>query len=238
MHGLLSGRLGSHQVARMTGPSSEPDVVRLKVAPEDSGLRLDQMLASRLADRTRSHIQRLIKGGHARVGPKPGRASTVVRSGDVVTLHIPPPRPAEPKPEALHVEIVYDDPDIVVVDKPAGMVIHPAAGHSHGTLVNALLAQIKDLSGIGGTLRPGIVHRLDRGTSGILVVAKHDQGSCRARPPIQEPGGREELYHAGVGRRPGRSADRPANRARPDAPQEDFGLLAPAARGGHPSHQG
>ena len=175
MHGLLSGRLGSHQVARMTGPSSEPDVVRLKVAPEDSGLRLDQMLASRLADRTRSHIQRLIKGGHARVGPKPGRASTVVRSGDVVTLHIPPPRPAEPKPEALHVEIVYDDPDIVVVDKPAGMVVHPAAGHSHGTLVNALLAQIKDLSGIGGTLRPGIVHRLDRGTSGILVVAKHDQ---------------------------------------------------------------
>ena len=82
MHGLLSGRLGSHQVARMTGPSSEPDVVRLKVAPEDSGLRLDQMLASRLADRTRSHIQRLIKGGHARVGPKPGRPAL---SCEVVT---------------------------------------------------------------------------------------------------------------------------------------------------------
>jgi 23S rRNA pseudouridine1911/1915/1917 synthase len=98
-----------------------------------------------------------------------------VHNGDIVTLHIPTPEPAEPKPEALHIKIIYDDPDIVIVDKPAGMVVHPAPGHTSGTLVNALLDQVKDLSGIGGKIRPGIVHRLDRETSGILVVAKHDQ---------------------------------------------------------------
>ena len=159
----------------MTRPPSEPDVVRLTVSAEDAGLRLDQMLAAHLADRTRSQIQRLIRSGNAQIGARPGRASTVVHDGDVVTLQIPPPTPATPRPEALHVDIVHDDPDIVVVDKPAGMVVHPAAGHNAGTLVNALLHQVKDLSGIGGTLRPGIVHRLDRGTSGIMVVAKHDQ---------------------------------------------------------------
>ena len=169
----LGARAGG--VAAWMGDVRDPEVVRLPVTAEDSGLRLDQMLAAHLADRTRSQIQRLIKNGHARVGSKQGRASTVVRDGDVVTLQIPPPAPATPQPEALPVEIVYDDPDIVVVDKPAGMVVHPATGHAQGTLVNALLHQVKDLSGIGGTLRPGIVHRLDRGTSGVMVVAKHDQ---------------------------------------------------------------
>ena len=159
----------------MLHPPVQPNVVRLTATTEDSGLRLDQMLAAHLADRTRSQIQRLIKAGHAHVGPRPGRANTILRRGDVVTLETPPPRPADPLPEALDLDIVHEDPDIVVLEKPAGMVVHPAAGHNNGTLVNALLHHVKDLSGIGGILRPGIVHRLDRGTSGIMVVAKHDQ---------------------------------------------------------------
>ncbi|SVE47193.1 uncharacterized protein METZ01_LOCUS500047, partial [marine metagenome] len=104
-----------------------------------------------------------------------GRASSVVRKGEVVTLEIPPPSPSTLEPEAVPLNIVYNDADVVVAEKPAGMVVHPATGHRQGTLVNALLHHITDLSGIGGTLRPGIVHRLDRGTSGLLIVAKHDQ---------------------------------------------------------------
>ena len=109
------------------------------------------------------------------MGNKIGRASTHVSNGDVVRLEIPPPAPTTPQAQVLPLEIVYDDADIVVVNKPPGMVVHPAPGHADGTLVNALLHHVKDLSGIGGELRPGIVHRLDRGTSGLMVVAKHDQ---------------------------------------------------------------
>ena len=160
-----------------TGPdvaASQPEVIQLTVTADNAGLRLDQMLAAHLPDRTRSQIQRLIRDGLARVGAKQGRASTVVHVDEVVMLEIPAPIPATPRPEAVHLEIVYDDRDLVVVDKPAGMVVHPAAGHAEGTLVNALLHHVTDLSGVGGQLRPGIVHRLDRGTSGLMVVAKHD----------------------------------------------------------------
>ena len=149
--------------------------LHLTVAEDHAGSRLDQFLTAHLADRTRSQIQRLIKDGMARVGPKVGRSSTPVHTGDVVTLDIPPPAPATPQPEELPLDIVYDDANLIVVNKPAGMVVHPAAGHAEGTLVNALLHHVTDLSGIGGELRPGIVHRLDRGTSGLMVVAKHDQ---------------------------------------------------------------
>ena len=153
---------------------ASPDVIRLTVTTDDAGLRLDQMLVAHLPDRTRSQIQRLIRDGLARIGSKQGRASTVVHMDEVVTLEIPAPAPAIPQPEAVPLQIVYDDSDLVVVDKPAGMVVHPAAGHAEGTLVNALLHHVTDLSGVGGQLRPGIVHRLDRGTSGLMVVAKHD----------------------------------------------------------------
>ena len=162
----------SNEASRDAAPA---ELIRLEVSAHDAKLRLDHLLAARIGDRTRSQLQRLIKEGRARVGDKQGRASTVVQAGDVVTLEIPPPRPATPEPEAVPLDIVYDDRDVVVVNKPAGMVVHPAAGHADGTLVNALLHHITDLSGIGGTLRPGIVHRLDRGTSGLILVAKHDQ---------------------------------------------------------------
>ncbi len=98
-----------------------------------------------------------------------------MRAGDVVRVDIPAPVTTTPRPEALPLDVLHDDADLVVVNKPAGMVVHPAAGHADGTLVNALLHHVQDLSGIGGELRPGIVHRLDRGTSGLMVVAKHDR---------------------------------------------------------------
>jgi 23S rRNA pseudouridine1911/1915/1917 synthase len=143
--------------------------------PEDAeGTRLDVFLASMLAGRSRSQIQRLIKDGTVRVGGREARANQAVKAGQLVELEMPEPVEPALEAEALPLVVVYEDPDIVVVDKPAGMVVHPAAGHAGGTLVNALLHHVRDLSGIGGEKRPGIVHRLDRGTSGLMVVAKHD----------------------------------------------------------------
>src|SRR5262249_44496720 len=102
------------------------------------------------------------------------KANQAVKVGQLISIDVPPPVDPVPAAEALPLPILYQDPDIVVVDKPAGMVVHPAAGHASGTLVNALLHHADDLSGVGGEKRPGIVHRLDRGTSGLMVVAKHD----------------------------------------------------------------
>jgi 23S rRNA pseudouridine1911/1915/1917 synthase len=147
----------------------------LRVETEHDGSRLDTFLTALLPDRSRSQIQRLIKEGHV-AGPVGDlRPSTAVRSGQVFTVDLPAPVAAAPLPEALPLHVLYEDPDVLVLDKPAGMVVHPGAGHSSGTLVNALLHHVDDLSGIGGELRPGIVHRLDRGTSGVMIVAKHDR---------------------------------------------------------------
>jgi 23S rRNA pseudouridine1911/1915/1917 synthase len=148
---------------------------RVLVDPEYDGVRLDNFLTSLMPEQSRSQLQRLIKDGHVTGPAQSLRPSTPVRAGQEYSIDIPAPSAAQPEPEALPLRIVFEDPDVVVLDKPAGMVVHPAAGHSSGTLVNALLHHVKDLSGIGGELRPGIVHRLDRGTSGLMVVAKHDR---------------------------------------------------------------
>jgi 23S rRNA pseudouridine1911/1915/1917 synthase len=143
--------------------------------PDDSaGVRLDRFLASVLAEQSRSQIQRLIKDGHVQVAGRAAKANQAVKPGQIIDIDIPAPSDPIPQPEALPLPILYQDRDLIVVDKPAGMVVHPAAGHASGTLVNALLHHVADLSGIGGEKRPGIVHRLDRGTSGLMVVAKHD----------------------------------------------------------------
>lgn len=144
------------------------------VTGESDGSRLDVYLAGLVPARSRSQVQRLIRDGLVRVGARPVRANTILHAGDRVVVEVPPPSPTTPAPEPLPLSVVYEDRDLIVIDKPAGMVVHPGAGHEGGTLVNALLHHIKDLSGIGGELRPGIVHRLDRGTSGLLVAAKHD----------------------------------------------------------------
>jgi 23S rRNA pseudouridine1911/1915/1917 synthase len=150
----------------------------VEVAPEHDGLRLDTFLAEVLSDRSRSFIQKLLKDGQVAlpegIQGKPFRASTPVRAGQRFVVNVPAPEPTTAEAEDLPLTILYEDEDLVVIDKAAGMVVHPAAGHSSGTLVNALLFHGEDLSGVGGELRPGIVHRLDRGTSGVMVAAKND----------------------------------------------------------------
>jgi 23S rRNA pseudouridine1911/1915/1917 synthase len=146
----------------------------LVVPPEDAGERLDHFLVARVPGHSRSQIQRLIKDGLVRIGQREAKANLQIRAGEGVTVEIPDPVPAEPQAEPLPIDVLFEDADLIVVNKPAGMVVHPAPGHAGGTLVNALLHHVEDLSGVGGELRPGVVHRLDRGTSGVMVVAKHD----------------------------------------------------------------
>ena len=146
----------------------------LTVPADSDDLRLDRFLVSMLA-LSRSQIQRLIKEGRVLVAGRVARSNQPVKPGQEISIEVPEPIDAAPLPEALPLPIVYQDRDLIVVDKPAGMVVHPAAGHASGTLVNALLHHVDDLSGIGGEKRPGIVHRLDKGTSGLMVVAKHDK---------------------------------------------------------------
>ena len=147
---------------------------RITVPEDGDGARLDVFLTSVLSGHSRSQIQRLIKEGNVRVAGREAKANQPVKIGQEIAVDVPAPIEPAPRPEALPLPIVYQDSDLIVVDKPAGMVVHPAAGHETGTLVNALLHHVDDLSGIGGEKRPGIVHRLDRGTSGLMVIAKHD----------------------------------------------------------------
>jgi 23S rRNA pseudouridine1911/1915/1917 synthase len=150
-------------------------VIQTITVPGDGDdLRLDRFLVSVLA-LSRSQIQRLIKDGCVLVAGKAAKSNQAVKAGQDISIEVPELIDAAPQPEALPLPIVYQDHDLIVVDKPAGMVVHPAAGHTSGTLVNALLHHVDDLSGIGGEKRPGIVHRLDKGTSGLMVVAKHDK---------------------------------------------------------------
>ena len=149
--------------------------IEFDVPADQDGQRLDRALVSVLADHSRSQLQRLIADGCVRIrGAVAVKPNTIVHGGDHVEVDVPAPQPSELTPEALDLDILYQDSDIAVLNKPAGMVVHPGAGHASGTLVNALLHHVDDLSGIGGELRPGIVHRLDRGTSGVMVVAKND----------------------------------------------------------------
>ncbi len=142
---------------------------------EDMGERIDKFLSRQLSDVSRSQIQQWIKAGHVTVNGISIKASYRLSVEDVLELVVPPLLQLRIVPESIPLDIVYEDGDLLVVNKPRGMVVHPAPGHDTGTLVNALLHHCHDLSGINGVLRPGIVHRIDKDTSGLLVVAKHDQ---------------------------------------------------------------
>ncbi|RLB12653.1 MAG: RluA family pseudouridine synthase [Deltaproteobacteria bacterium] len=144
------------------------------VSYKDSGKRIDQFLVEKDFSLSRARIQTLIKDGFVKVNNKEVKCSYKVKLSDNIHLIIPSEKPLELRPEPIDFEIIYEDPYIIVIDKPAGLVIHPAPGHYQGTLVHGLLYKCNDLSGIGGVLRPGIVHRLDKDTSGIMLVAKDD----------------------------------------------------------------
>ena len=151
------------------------DTRTLTATTESAGARLDAFLAARLPDLTRSAAARLIEGGLVTVDGKPAGKSARLTGGETVSVTLPQAEEPEARPQDIPLEVVYEDADVIVVNKPVGMVVHPAPGHPDGTLVNALLHHCAgSLSGIGGQLRPGIVHRIDRDTSGLIIAAKND----------------------------------------------------------------
>lgn len=152
---------------------------RIDLVVEDAagGIRLDTYLARAVPDLSRSRAKALIEDGQVTIGGiRAAEPRRPVKAGDIVTVILPPPAAATPKGESISLDVVYEDDDLIVIDKPVGLVVHPAAGNQTGTLVNALIAHCgNSLSGIGGVMRPGIVHRLDKDTSGLMVIAKNDR---------------------------------------------------------------
>lgn len=145
-----------------------------RIETDQAGARLDQFLAGQLPAFSRSRLQDLIREGHVTVNGTGAKPSAKLRLGDAISLIEPPPKPSGTQAEDIALDVLYEDDDLIVLNKPPGMVVHPAAGHWEGTVVNALLHHCRSLSGIGGEQRPGIVHRLDKDTSGCLVAAKSD----------------------------------------------------------------
>lgn len=185
------------------------------VSEDDAGQRLDVVVAA-LAGITRSQARRWIEDGRVVVGDAAARPSQRVRVGDVLTAEPPEPLPSPLTPEAIALHVLFEDEDLIVIDKPAGLVVHPGPGHAGGTLVNALLYHCGDLAGVGGVLRPGIVHRLDRGTSGVMLAAKRDSAHQHLSEQFRAHSIERE-YRALVRGRPTAEAgrvDRPIGRQR------------------------
>lgn len=159
-----------------TGITSQGRLERIEVQADEAGQRLDRVLTARVAELSRSRLKALIEGGKVSVGGEVLRdPAWHVKVGQTIVVDVPPPVAAEPAGEHIPLDVVFEDDAIIVINKPAGLVVHPAAGHASGTLVNALIAHCgASLSGIGGVRRPGIVHRLDKDTTGILIAAKTD----------------------------------------------------------------
>src|SRR5215210_9345628 len=158
------------------GREDESDeFVELYPTRDDLGARLDRYVTDQLPDLSRGTVQGLIESGRVRVDGQQRKPKFRMTPGEVVSVEIPPPRIDEILPDLIPLAIVYEDADVIVVDKPAGMVVHPAPGHPRGTLANALLGHVPGIS-VGGSQRPGIVHRLDKDTSGLIVAAKTDRG--------------------------------------------------------------
>jgi 23S rRNA pseudouridine1911/1915/1917 synthase len=182
------------------------------------GSRLDSYLAARLP-LSRSRVVQLIESGMIRLNGEAPKKRAVPLPGDRIQIRIPPPEPSPLTPEAIALDILYQDADLLVIDKPAGMVVHPAPGNRGGTLVNALLHEVGDLSGIGGVLRPGIVHRLDKDTSGLLLVAKNDSAHGALADALRKRKVVRRYIAAAWGH----------------AEQEEFTVDAPIGR--HPTHR-
>jgi 23S rRNA pseudouridine1911/1915/1917 synthase len=163
------------ELDELEGVDGVEEIVELRPTRDDLNERLDKYIAAQLPDLSRGHIQRLIDDGQVLVDGRLRRRTFKVTPGEVVTVRVPAPEVVSLEPEPIPLDVVYEDEDVIVLDKPAGMVVHPAPGHPRGTLVNALLHHAPTIA-IGGTNRPGIVHRLDKDTSGLMVVAKSDRG--------------------------------------------------------------
>jgi len=175
---------------------------RHALTADTPGERLDVFLARSLPDLSRTHAQRLIAEGHVRIDGQTPKPSLRLEPGALVEVERPDPVATDLEPEAIPLTVAYEDPDVIVVDKPAGMAVHPAPGHERSTLVNALLAHCSDLAGIEGTLRPGIVHRLDKDTSGLLVVAKNDRAQLALTAQMAARTARKEYLALVQGRPP------------------------------------
>src|SRR6516162_1012533 len=206
----------------MASPSAlpAPTSTSVSVAPDEAGERLDRLLARHLPGVSRSRLKTLIEAGMVELnGHTIRNPSHRVNSGSAIKVDVPPPRSARPGPEPIPLKVVYEDDDIIVIDKPAGLVVHPAAGNWTGTLVNALIAHCGDsLSGVGGVKRPGIVHRLDKDTSGLMVVAKTDRAHRALARQFADHGRSGALRRGylafvwGVPERPRGTIDKPIGR--------------------------
>jgi 23S rRNA pseudouridine1911/1915/1917 synthase len=177
--------------------ATRPSLIELTAGPDDAGQRLDRWLTGKVGDLSRARILALIRAGHVSGQATIREARTPVKQGVTYRVVLPPPERSDVEGESLPLDIVYEDDAIIVIDKPAGLVVHPAAGHATGTLVNALIAHCgESLSGIGGVRRPGIVHRLDRDTSGLLVVAKTDAAHQGLSEQFKSHGRDGRLYRS------------------------------------------
>jgi 23S rRNA pseudouridine1911/1915/1917 synthase len=159
--------------------TSLTETVELRIRPVRAGRRLDQFLAARFTDRSRAFFQRLIKSGHVLVNGRTVKPSTEIARDDIVHIELPPPAKREIEPEDIPLDVLYEDDYFVVINKASGMIVHPARGNWGGTLANALAFRFQQLSGLNGPERPGIVHRLDRDTTGVIVVAKSDMAHAQ-----------------------------------------------------------
>lgn len=153
---------------------------------ENVGLRLDAFLSDSIEGQSRSYIQKLIEQEEVSVNGRSAKSNYKLRNGDLIEIHIPDPIPLEVEAEEIDLDIVYEDEDVVVINKPQGMVVHPAHGNYTGTIVNALLSHCDNLSGINGVMRPGIVHRIDKDTSGIIVIAKNNEAHVSLAEQLKE----------------------------------------------------
>ena len=194
--------------------AEDPERYEATVGSGDEGKRIDAWLATQIEDMSRARIGALIKDGRVtRNGEPCAKASAKTRAGDEFVVAPYPPAPAIPQPEDIPLDIVYEDSDIIVVDQPAGLVVHPAPGHPDGTLVNALLFHCHDLAGIGGVERPGIVHRLDGDTTGLIVVAKNQRSMAALQRQFQDGVVRKEYLALVHGKAPDEGeVDKPIER--------------------------
>ncbi|MDY6939372.1 MAG: RluA family pseudouridine synthase [Cyanobacteriota bacterium] len=193
--------------------------MKTSISAETGGQRLDRFLAERLADLSRSRIQQLIDLGRVRLNDRVCTSKkTTVQSGDRLEVDIPPPQPLELQPLDLPLDILYEDDQMAIVNKPAGLVVHPAPGHENDTLVNALLAHCDSLAGIGGVCRPGIVHRLDKDTTGAIAIAKTDLAHESLQAQLKEKTARRQYLGVvyGAPRRESGTIEQPLGRHRVD----------------------